>query len=343
MVQNSETTPAQTPLQPEKYSPGLLFAKQLIVKLTLIALAAGVLWYIYQNPQLLKNFKNSEAQQTHISRLENQINVLQNELRGLQTENADKISRFELDALNKKIENIANINNEILDSKASNAAIIGLLSRVDELDTKTKALSKVSSQGALILTAAMLVKDAAATGKPFEYEAEVLKQLATGTNMEASAEKIAHIAPLGIASKNELINQFNQLFAEQNRHKFAQGEIKQEENAVPNQAEGWKEKINSKLNELIIIEYHEDEEKNLQKAAPQDEINKLVNEGKLEDAITRMNQIPEYKTAEFDQWQNEVKSADEFRRALNRIQALTLAVMKAENLKNLHNSETILP
>lgn len=336
MVHNPETTAIQSDNQPDKSSLVLAGMRRWLVRILIVAVIGGAGWYVYNNPQILDRFKSDPKEDKNFVQLQNQILVLQNELRGLQTENDNKPSFQDLAEVSEKIADNSKLNREVLESKASNAAILGLISRLDALELKVNNLGKVSSNGALILSAALLVKDSAATGLPFIYEAEVLRQLAAGTNMEPQAEIIARYAASGIVSADILIDDFNRLYAERQLVK-SKAETLPSEASEPEKAvkpAGWKEKINSKLSELVIIEYHEEEAKEASSPQKQDEIYRLVNNHRLSAAAELMRDMPQYQSPSFQKWRQQVEAETEFHQALKRIQALTLAVMKAENLKN---------
>ncbi|MDY4884796.1 MAG: hypothetical protein SO141_00885 [Alphaproteobacteria bacterium] len=299
----------------------------------------GGAWYLQQNPQILQKINNDSAEQNAILRLEGKINALQTEVNELKRLNAEaKNDSLQLAAmLNGKIDNVNKINSEILDSRVSTNTMLGVVSRIDALESKLRAFGQVSTRGALTLTAAMLVKDSAATGKPFVYEAEVLRNLALGTNMEAPADVIASLSYEGIPSAEELTERFNRLYVnEQTKQTAAEiAKAEQAESAKNTQKEpDWKEKINSKLSKLISIEYHD---KPVAELMAKDEVYRLVNEGKFSEASVLMSAKPEYQTEDFAKWQKQSTATEDFNQALKQIEALTIAVMKAENLTAENN------
>lgn len=311
--------------------------KKTFTFVVILAVLAGSGWYLYKNPQLL-NIKTNSAKVDKIAALEARIQSLQNQLTILQEGTFSGVSKQEftafkndslntLTALNKKIENVADINNEIIDAKASNATVLGVVSRLDSLEKKVNSFGRVSTRGALVLTAALLVKDSADSNRPFVYEAEVLRNLAQGTNMEAPAEVISSLSTQGIFSKEALINEFNKLYI-LSETKEVEEEIKKAPESEKNQ--DWKAKINEKLSKLVMIEYHDDNEN--AKESMQDEVYRLVNEGELYKAAVLMEGNAKYQSPEFKKWQENVNAQDNFNNALRQIEALTLAVMKAENL-----------
>ncbi len=301
-------------------------------------------WYVYQNPQIFVKSQELSLQKQEINALKEQIVRLNNQLQALQEEKSQDISRQEWEKinntfikrtafLNERINKSLQINKEILDAKASNAAVLGLVTRVDGLETKVQTLGKVSSQGALILTAAMLVKEASASGRPFVYEAEVLRQLATGTNMEKSAETIALSAADGVATPQMLIDEFNLLYHEQNADKTKETPIAAEQTTKAYNV-SWKEKLNDKLSKLIVVEYNGGDNAAKTNLDNTDKIYQAVNGGELSQAVLLMQTDVKYQTPAFKLWQQKYEKSVDFVQALNNIQALTLAFMKAENFKN---------
>jgi len=303
-----------------------------------LALMAGGGWVLYQNPQIFNRREVSSAQDEKFKQLEARLGRLQQQINDLAAADNDSSTAQQLADMNEKIDNMSRLNHEILDSKAGTGVVLGLVQRFDNLELKVESLGKVSSRGALILTAAMLVKDSAVAGRPFEYEAEVLRQLAAGTNMETAADTIARYAAEGIMSKKQLKAEFEQIYDRQHVANAAEAEkqaaVAEKEEAPATTEPGWKEKINAKLSELIIIEHHQKEETPKEDVRLTDEVYQLVKRGELDLAAQKMAQNPFYNTEAFAIWRNQVQARDDFAAALRRIQALTLGVMKAENLTN---------
>ena len=346
MAKNTEknSSPAEEPAPAKAGKPSKTnFVPKMAAVVLLLAVLGGG-WYMIQNPKFLnKTQENEVSLNREIEGLKEQIALMNSQIQALQAEKNQNINRDEWEKinntfvkrtaiLNKKINDSLKVNHDLLDSKASNSAVLGLVTRVDGLETKVRTLGKVSSQGALILTAAMLVKDAAADGRPFVYEAEVLRQLAAGTNMETAAETIARLAPAGIATQNMLIGAFNNLYAEQ------QDALKEKDTKTDASAagDGWKEKLNAKLSKLIVVEYNGDNSVGdvQNQNEEEDKVYRLVNSGNLSAAMLLMQAEPAYQGEAFKKWQEEYARSEEFNTALQKIQALTLAFMKVENIKN---------
>ncbi len=307
--------------------------------LLVLALMAGGGWFLYQNPQIFNRKDTSAVQDEKIRQLEARLGYLQQQINDLSAADDNGRMAQRLADMNEKIDNISHLNQEILDSKAGTGVVLGLVQRLDSLELKFENLGKVSSRGALILTAAMLVKDSAAHKQPFEYEAEVLRQLSVGTNMETAADTIARYAAEGVLSKKQLKAEFERIYNQEQTARAAEAEnqiaVAETEEAVKAEESGWKEKINAKLSELIIIEKHQKEENPKEDTRSTDEVYQLVKRGEFDLAVQKMAQNPFYNAEAFANWRSQVRARVDFAAALRRIQALTLGVMKAENLQNV--------
>lgn len=153
-------------------------------------------------------------------------------------------------------------NLNVIDSKADVALVLGLLTRMDKAEAQMGRLAKISDDGALILSATMMIKEAAAKGEPFAYEAEVLDLLARGDEkISQPVAEIVKYAPQGIKSKKTLTDGFNKIYAElleQQKEEFAKT---------------WKDRLNSKLNEIIKV-------KRVKEEAPEFEEDKVLEKAK---------------------------------------------------------------
>lgn len=299
----------------------------LIIALLAIGGIGAYLWY--QNPEIFSKIDSNKEESALAQNLQSQINALNLKIKDLEKTVNEQAKTSDLAMLNDKMNTSLRFNEQILNAKADTAAVLGLMNRVDNLETNIKNLGRVSSQGALILTAAMLVKDTAYKGA-FNYEAEVLRTLAYGTSMQNAAEDIYNLSSNKILCKRKLTKLFNSLFDNMQKN-TVQEDVKEIE--VKEEPENWKEKINSKLKELVIIEKHQDKTLELKQKA-EDEVYKLVNEGYFSLAIEKMKLNEAYNTENFKVWEEQVLRQENFEQALSQIEALTLAFMKAESLKN---------
>ena len=162
---------------------------KLTFRVFLIALVLGGGYAFWKNPNLsndvsakVKSFfesSNSESEMPQIDQvalLRQEVNDLRTQIALMQSLQAQKQDTA---ALEKRFETLEKFNQNVIDSKADVSIVLGLLTRLDKVEQQLDVLSKITDQGAVILTATMMVKDAAERGGSFIYEAEVLNQLAT--------------------------------------------------------------------------------------------------------------------------------------------------------------------
>jgi len=278
----------------------------------------GLSAVVFQKSSFFKFQTNAE-----IDMLESKIDHLEKLIKSYQREKS-VISEQDVLRLNEKVDLMVQTNQEILETKASLASVMGVVERVDTLEKEVKRLGAVSSQGALVLTAAGLVEDVAKKGESFVYEASVLKILSENTPMEESAQIIDRIAKKGMLSKNQLIKKFTELYKKDSVEVKA---VETEGKAETTQ--NWMDKIREKLKSMVIVETikTEDEEK------AGDEVLRLVQNGDFETAILKMNAEPKYQTEQFEVWIENVRVKKVFDQEIAKIKALTLGVMKTENIK----------
>lgn len=268
-----------------------------------------------------------------IAQMESQINRLESMLELYATEKG-RVDARDVVALNEKVDAMEKVNTEVLDSKASLNALLGVIERVDALELQLKKLGSVSSRGALVLTAAGLVEGAAKKREPFMYEASVLEELSKGTPMEKSAQIISDISVKGLPSREDLIEKFLRLY----ELSFMSQEPQVQNEKVletPQAPKSWTENLKEKLSTLIVIEKNgEAGELDLTvEKDPTDEVYRLVRNGEFETAILKMNVDQKYQTEQFSIWIEEVRSEKVFDREMEKIKALTLGNMKTETLR----------
>ncbi|MBR2299788.1 MAG: hypothetical protein IJ870_04355 [Alphaproteobacteria bacterium] len=274
-----------------------------------------------------------KANQFQIKALENKIAQLENVVRSYQSKSST-VDAKDVAALNEKIDHIAKVNLELLDAKAGLAAVSGVTERVDRLELEIGKLGQVSSESALILTAAGLVEEAAKKHEPFIYEASVLEGLSHDTPMEKSAHIIAGIAVKGLPSNQDLIEKFIKIyelsFLSQRENKVQDSAILASD--VHKAPQTWTEKLAEKLKTLVVIEkIKEPTEKTVRKDV--DEVYRLVRNGDFETAIVKMNTDPKYQTENFEIWIEDVRAEKVFDKEMAKIKSMTLGAMKLENLK----------
>ncbi len=278
---------------------------------------------VMPTPSSAPTWSEQSRMEGKVDNLSSQMLIFQNELSAIRREAQEKVSADAIASLNQKIEDNARLNSGVLDGKASSAAVLSLEARVESLEARMAEVSKFSSQGALILSAALMVKETADEGRPFVYEAEVLRLLSKDTNLENEALEMSKYAEKGLLTPQKLVALFHEIDTKEKAPKPE----------TENKDKSWREKITEKLGALVTIEYD-----STPKAAPEDdEVYKLVNGGHFTEAALKMKNSPKYQAAAYQPWLQAVENRNNFLEALQKIKSLALAEMKAESIKALSN------
>ena len=304
----------------------ILATGALLVKVFIIAIVAGGAYFLYQNPQILQKsfFEKKGGENPANEALIVQINQLQNQVASLQSQileiHVPDISVFE-----DKVESLKKMNMNVIDSKADAAIVLGMLTRVDKLENRLDKLAKISDDGALILSAAMLVKQAAEEGGSFIYEAEILNQL---TPAESSINKdvsvVSEYARNGVISKNILQRRFLEVY----------GSFQQKEDLVQ---KNWKERLNDKINEYVKISKTGSRSQVVEKKNELDDIADVIAEGQVKKAVKLIESSENddiKQNQNLQAWLVDAKNLLSFNQAIRNIAAYSLAEMKVKNLKN---------
>ena len=210
--------------------------------------------------------------------------------------------------------------------------MMGVVERLDALEGSVKKLGTLSSHGALVLVATMLVDEAAKNGRPFVYEASVLQNLSQGLSMEKGAYIIASFAPIGIATQKALIQKFEAIY--QARQKDINSK-KENKDVKPAEPENWKQKIIKKLAALVQFKKIKEE---TETQDTQHTVLALVQKADFDLAILKMETDSFFQTEAFEIWKEDVRAKKIFNAEISKIKALTLGQMKAESIKKA-NSE----
>ncbi len=311
--------------------------KQLSAAVVLIA--AAVLGYkLWQNPKLLYQLKDiwaerqakEDAYARQFGSLQQQIAVLQQQL----AEVGYLAAHPDLSGVNKRIDGIEQININTIKSKADVEAVLGLIMRMDKVEGRLNDLGKVSDDSALTLTAAMLVKDAAARGGSFIYEAEVLSELAVNNHKIAGeVARINEIAPAGVPLLKDLQQQFVEIYA---RRYLPVN--------VETPASGWKERVYQELNKVVQVRKKSEDGKSTgtnEEDRAWNVVRDYVNEGQISKALAIIHKPLNASLAKDESLAGWIEEAERYRDlydAVSRISANSLAVMKVKFLRR-KNSE----
>lgn len=263
--------------------------------------------------QLLNQVKVLKAQ---VESLENKMVTMEKESKEVQFK--------EIAVLQRKVDDFKKGIDESLSSKAEEQEFLNLSYQFSELEKNMKASS---SKNALILTAAGLVENAASGEKPFVYEASVLKGLCEGTEFEGSAGEISEIAVQGVSSEKELIRKFKEIY--ESALQTPQKEIRLE--PVISFREDWKAFLKNKVKNLVSIE--KIKKQNQETVTPEEEVLKLVEDGKFDEAILKMEPLTFFQTENFEIWKESEHRKNQFENVMEKIKANMLGALKTEILK----------
>ena len=297
---------------------------------------AGILgygtWYYKSDiKNWLDNISAPKVEGTVVNPMETiqqQLTDLQNKLRDVEY----TANNPDLSAIKKRVDDIEQISVNTIKSKADVEALLGLVVRMDNAEEKLRSLAKVTDDGALILTAAMLVKEAGERGSEFVYEAEVLSEVTKGNiKIKDEVKRIEEIASLGVPSKEELQKDFIEVYVT----KYPQ-EIEEE-----NHATNWKERIYNKLRKIIKIKKAGENEEETKPFSEEDRAWDIIRDFVISGNIIRAVGIAEkplnhelLENEQFKLWLDNAKIYRDFYESISRITANGLAVMKVKFLKD---------
>lgn len=308
--------------------------------LTMMVVAAVVVlgYKLWENPQLWHQMRDAlterepkeDVYQPQIDALQKQLAEMQGRLALV----ARKAENPDFSEMEKRIDTIEQINVNTIKSKADVETVLGLIGRMDNTEGRLNDLAKVSDEGALILTAAMLVKDAGQRGGTFVYEAEVLSEVAAGNHKIAKeVARINGIAETGVPSTEELQRDFAEVYM-----------LKYPEAPVEEVFEGenWKERIYHQLHKVVQIK-KADEVKPAAKSELSEEdrawgiVRDYVANGDIYRAVAIIRKPINGKLTEdkgLAEWLQKAEKYKDFNDSVSRITANALAVMKVKFLKS---------
>ena len=296
-------------------------------KLLILLSLMGIVVFSLQNPQLLKEIlpaKDETASNDEKIAMQQAIGQIQKQIFALH----QKIPQVDMSAIaniNEKFDTLEKNNLNIINSKADVAALMGAITRLDKLEAELEKAIKVTDEGALVLTAVMLVKDSADQGGIFEYEAEILQQItADNPSLKEPVAEIISLAKEGVNSKQFLQYEFMDIYKKLKKKQ----KRKLEENL------SWKQRLNAKLGELVQVKKTNYQEKEAE--AGLEIIKRFVEAGELSKAINELElsgNMPLLQNASLEKWYKQAKQRELFDRAVSRIAASSLALMKVNFIK----------
>ncbi len=301
--------------------------KPAAAKILFLAALVAAGYGIWKNPQIIEQVKGvfssekEDVYQQQIDKLQQQLSAMQHQMQMLSA-NASTPDLSEFEA---KVAAIEKMNLNVIDSKADVATVLGVVTRMDKAEQKIDRLASVSDESALTLTALMLVKDSAERGGTFEYEAEVLSEVVKGNpKLEEKALKIETFAKEGVASERDLEKSFDGIYRKL---------LKQQKQDFD---KTWKERINSKLQEIVQIKKVNGEAPKFEADKGLEAVRKAVVDGDLALAagmLEKPQNAELLNNAELKQWLEKVKVRNEFYDLITSMSASSLAVMKVRFLK----------
>ena len=300
-----------------------------------IVVAVGVLGYkLWENPKILYQMKDWLKKDASVEDMyQSQLNEMQNRLTAIEAQLVsvtDKVKNPDFSKIQEKLDNIEQISVNTIKSKADIDTVLGLVVRMDKAEGKIDDLAKVTDKGALILTATMLVKDAAEKGGKFVYEAEVLNEIAAGSyKIEREIAVINEMSLKGVKSKIELQRMFADIFADRYVN----------EDVEPEEAKNWKERIYHQVSKVVKINKankEADEPVFSEEDRAWAVINDFVAQGDMKRAVAIAKKTLNedlLKNVQFNEWLEEADDFVVFYDAIGRISANALAVMKVKFLQ----------
>ncbi len=297
--------------------------KAFFVRVIVVCIVAGGGYVLYKNPlfveRFTKHFENDASLSAQIAELQNQVTFLQQQI--------DEQRLPDISVFDDKFSAMEKYNMNVIDSKADAGIVLGMLTRVDKLENRLDKLAKVSDDSALILMAAMMVRQSAEEGHGFIYEAEILNQLAENAlPIKKDVSVISEFSRNGVVSKSDLIKSFDTIFSTVH--------AKQQ----PTEDADWKERLNSKLGEYIKIskvdEKKAEEDKNQSELAL---ISEQLKAGKVAKAVLLLKKTNAEELKNNDalrEWLADAQNYLNFNQAVRNIAAFCLADMKVNNLRN---------
>lgn len=303
--------------------------KRFAIKLAAAVVIVGAGYGMWKNPALIEQVRSAFERQPKEDVYQRQLDALTARMQRLQQQMAAVSSQAmrepDLSAIEEKISGIEKMNLNVIDSKADVATVLGVVTRMDKAEQKLDKLSAVTDESALILTGVMLVKDSAERGGSFEYEVEVLSNI-VGDNpkMKEKTARLEKFAKDGIVPERQLSKEFAAIYASL---------LKKQKKDFD---KTWKERLNSKLNEIVQIKRVNAEAPEFSADKGLEQVLQLVEEGNLTKAAAELEQPQNaewMKDAELQEWVAKVKNRDDFYDIIRSMSASSLAVMKVKFLK----------
>ena len=342
MVKTKEDNllPSESVEKKEKPVKKIKFSKIRVIVWSVFGAAIAILWFnpslMTQGVEFVKKVHFSENQENEnkqaFAELSRQVADLQYQLRQAQERMGElsqpstvTIDDEQLAQFKEKMDAIEKQNLNVINSKADVALVLGIITRLDQAEDRLNTLAKISDDGALILSAAMMVKDSADKGGSFEYEAEVLDQLAKNDlKIKNQTDTLTKYSTTGIHTVKYLTTEFDRIY---------NSIVKKQKDEFE---KTWKDRLNNKLNEIIRVKRVNKETPGFEKDKQLEKVKELVDAENFAKAVEFLDK-PENQDlladAALEKWLSEARARVEFDNAISRISTHSLALMKVNYIK----------
>lgn len=329
-VQEKQNNDAKTT---GKTSPFLVFSCIIL----LICLGLCISYDLHKTKQISTEIlpQMQADYEAQISELNAEIELLEREFNKLKSEHLsvdalseefvdEKLAEFKKSVLNDAPKNA---DEQILQN---NAKIRTLEKTIADLQTQ----KHIIPQEILLSSGALTIRNMAANGENFAYEAEVLQIMATGNRTaEQYISQIRHFASKPLNNKNSLIKDFKRIYADLSGTEIQNDEEKKNEDATS--AESWKNAFFSRLKNLVTFKH----KKTIKFEPTPDEVYELVENGDLAQALARIKTSDKYlslHSAALEVWMQNTQNYLDFDSAVNGLLMNSLANLhlKQFELKN---------
>lgn len=321
MVKNKTSQEASLTVKPTHH----VFARFVFV-----AALIGVGYGVWNNPQIIDDIKarmnafynEKEDYSLQAEQLKRQISLLESRLERLSSID----HRADYNEMKSRVDAIEKINLNVIDSKADVSTVLGLINRMDKVEQKVDAVAEVTDESALILTATMLVKDAAERGGSFEYEAEVLQEIAKSEHrIKEPLSVIVRLSTTGIVSEAKLQEGFNLII---------RNEVKEQKKS---KEKTWKDRLNSKFGEFVQIKNSGETAEESESLKTLKQIGKYVNAGDISKAVEQLTDknLALADREDVKNWLQQAQSKVAFNQAVSKISSTSLALMKVNFIRKM--------
>lgn len=306
-----------------------------VFRVLLIVLVLGGGYAFWKNPNLADDlsaktkelFENTDSESTtpevdQMALLRQEVSDLRTQIALLQSLQAQKQDTATLE---KRFDTLEKFNQNVINSKADVAIVLGMLTRLDAAEQQLDVLSRITDQSAVVLTATMMVKDAAEKGGSFIYEAEVLNQLAAdNTKIKQAIEVIQKAAVDGIYNNAYLMKSFDEVYSS------LLAQTKQESEKT------WKDRLNSKISEYIKVQKNGEKTPLNQNIQELENVKILVNSGNIKKAVISLQHLSNANLQNeplLKAWMEKAQAKIAFDEAISQIATYYLAALKVNFIK----------